>query len=65
MSTLHSTDQFTLIEQSVNHKNTLIEQSFYLCFVAEIYPPASGETLPHRTSNVDNHARLDMFAKEF
>ena len=42
------TDQYTLIEQSVNHKSTLIEQSLHCCFVAEFHPPAP-RTHFHRT----------------
>ena len=38
MGRLHSTNRYTLIEQSVNHKNTQIEQSLHCCFVAEFRP---------------------------
>ena len=40
MGIVHSTDRYTLIKQSENHKNTLIEQSHHCCFVAEFRPPA-------------------------
>ena len=40
MGIVHNTDRYTLIKQSENHKNTLIEQSHHCCFVAEFRPPA-------------------------
>ena len=41
MGEVHSTDRYTqVIEQSANHKNTLMEQLFHCCFVAEFRPPA-------------------------
>ena len=48
---MHSTDRYILIEQSVNHKNTLFEQSFHCCFVAEFRPPAP-KTDFQRTRNI-------------
>ena len=51
MSRVHSTDRYTLIEQSVNHRNTLTEQSLHCCFVAELRPPAS-KTDFQRTRNI-------------
>ena len=51
MDIVHSTDRYTLIEQSVNHKSTLIEQSLHCCFVAEFRPPAP-RTHFQRTRNI-------------
>ena len=51
MNIVHSTDRYTLIEQSVNHKYTLIEQSLHCCFVAEFRPPAS-KTKLQMTRNI-------------
>ena len=52
MSIVHSTDRYTLIQQSENHKNILIEQSLHYCFVAEFRPPAS------KTKDLDLDLRL-------
>jgi len=38
---VHSTDRYTLTEQSAIHINILIKQSLYGCFVAEFRLPTS------------------------
>jgi len=41
MGMVHSTDRYTLIEQSAIHINILIKQSLHGCFVAEFQLPTS------------------------
>ena len=61
MGIVHSTDRYTLIEQSVNHKNkTLIELSLHCCFVAEFRPPAP-KTKLQMTRNIKTNWSGLMF----
>ena len=54
MGIVHSTDQYTLTEQSTNI-DTLIEQSLHGCFVVEFHPPASKLNQKHKYQFIWQH----------
>ena len=65
MDIVYSTDRYTLIEQSVNHKSTLIEQSLHCCFVAEFRPPSPRTHFQMTTNIITNWSGLIVYLEEY